>query len=216
MGHEQLVGIGLLFDERRSGLHAFPGIGDGAFQGRHTSPQAKGSDHQPGVAKYLLGLEHALALYTAQEVFHGDMYVLQGEGRGVGDTNAVLVLRLARCKALHALFEDEKGIAIGREGHDGVHVGDAAVGDELLVAVQTIADDPAILLDPIGARADGGQIAARCGFGDGIGHQQPLFGDARQPLGLLFRRASDQDRVQAKGGSQHRAGQAQVDAGQGF
>ena len=216
VGHEQFVGECLLVDERRAGLHALLGIADGALQGGHPPAQAKRGDHQPRKAEHLLGLDHSLPFHPADQVLDGDEHVLQGEGSGVRDADAVLVLCLAGRKALCALFDDEEGESAGRFGEDGVQVGDAAVGDELLVAVEPVANDPAILRDRVCPGADHGQVASGSGFGDPVGDEHALLGDLAHPQGLLLGRSPNDDRVQAEERGQHRAAQPQVDARDGF
>ena len=57
----------------------------------------------------------------------------------------MLVFRLVVGEALGALLHDKPTRPAGGIGQDGVDIGDAAVADPLLVAVDLVADDFAVL-----------------------------------------------------------------------
>ena len=83
----------------------------------------------------------------------------------------MLVLGLAGRQALGAALDDEEGRAAGRLRQDGVEVGDAAVADELLAAVEAVADRRAVLVDRRGRGLERGQVAARLGLGHAVGDE---------------------------------------------
>ena len=60
----------------------------------------------------------------------------------------MLVLRLVVREARRAFLHDEPARTAGRVRQNRVGVGDAAVADPLLAAVDLVADDPAVLAAP--------------------------------------------------------------------
>ena len=110
-----------------------------------------------------------------------------------------------------APLHDEPARAGGRIRQHRVRVGDAAVADPLLAAVDTVSHDAAVFLHAVRRGLQGAQIAAGVGLGGAVGEQQALFGDARQPEFLLLRRGPDGDRVAAQKRRQDGGGDAQVD-----
>ncbi len=96
---------------------------------------------------------------------------------------------------------------------DRVELRHAAVGDELLGAVEAIVRDRARrVAHRLGARLEGRHVAAGRRFGHPVGDDHPLAGDARQPARLLLRRAAHDDRIGAEADRQERRGHAQIDA----
>ena len=123
-----------------------------------------------------------------------------------------LSLRLVVGETRRALLHYEPTRAARRIRQNRVGVGDAAVADPLLAAVDLVADDLAVLHHAIRRGLQRPQIAARVRLGGAVGEQHAFLGDARQPELLLLRRGADGDRVAAQEGGEHRGGNAQVDA----
>ena len=92
---DQLVGVALLLGERAAGLDALGGVRDGPVERGPTGAEPEGGDHQAGVAEDLLGLDEPLALDAADEPVGVDRDVVEEEGGGVAEPDAVLVLGLA-------------------------------------------------------------------------------------------------------------------------
>src|SRR5262249_8219433 len=106
---------------------------------------------------------HEAATLLAEEGLRGHAAVLEDELGGVGRAYAELVLLLARAEALRPALDDEGGdallaLALVRHGHHHRGVGDAAVRDEGLRAVQ---DPRAAVPDRRGLRAPGVRARAR-------------------------------------------------------
>ena len=160
--------------------------------------EPEGGDHQAGVAEDRLGLDEPLALDAPHQGGGVHAYVGERDLGRIADADAVLVLGLAPGKARGAALHHEPARSAGGEGEDGIEVGEAAVADPLLVAVDPVAGDPAVLLDALGRGAQGAEIAAGLGLGGGIGHQEPFLGDAGEPELLLLRRAAEDDRIGAE------------------
>src|SRR5512140_3529681 len=195
VGDDELVRVRLLLAERRARLDALARVADGLLHGGHAGAEPERGDHQAREAEDGLRVREPLALHAADEVLHRDEDVLDGDGRGVRGADAVLVLGLARVPALRAALDDEEGGAVRRRGEAGVQLGHAAIGDELLRAVDLVADELAALDDAVGLRADGGQLAAGQRLGHRVGDDEALLRDAAHPLRLLLGRGADDDRI---------------------
>ena len=94
VGHDQLVGVSLLFRERRSGLNALGGVRNRAIERGPARAQAEGRHHQAGVAEDRLRLIQALAFHAADQPVGIDIDVVERKSGGVAEADAVLVLRL--------------------------------------------------------------------------------------------------------------------------
>ena len=110
------------------------------------------------------------------------------------------------------LGDDERGLAAVAElgvdgGDDDVHVGDAAVGDEDLGAVE----DPLVAVE-LGGGAQRLDVGAGAGLGDGVGAELDLVALAEalgHPAADLLGRAGGGD----AGGGQRGGGDGERDAG---
>ena len=125
------------------------------------------------------------SLLAAEQAAAGHAHVVEDHLGGVRGADAVLAELLALGEAFGAGRDDEAGLAAGAEfgvdgGHDDVDVGDAAVGDPGLGAVE----DPFVVgLVVDGAGADRADVAARVGFGDAEGAQLDVVGGAEHLRG---------------------------------
>jgi hypothetical protein len=136
---------------------------------------------------FQLGLE---ALSPPRRQSAGHAAVLQQHLGGVGGADAELALLLALAQAGGAGRDHEAGLAAMAEGrvdggHDHVDAGDAAVGDEDLLAVQdpvvAVADGPGAEAGDVGAGARlGDRERAHLGLGRGA---EQLGGPAGDLLG---------------------------------
>ena len=151
-----------------------------------TGTEPERGHHQPRVAEHLLRLHEPLALDAADEPIGVDRDVVEEEGGGVAEPDAVLVLGLAVGESLEARVEHEPRRTSGRVGEDRVEVGDTAVGDPLLAPRDAIADDHAVVGDGHRHRLQRPEVAPGLGLGGAVRHQQPLVGDASHPLLLLL------------------------------
>ena len=124
----------------------------------------------------------------------------------------MLVFGFVVGESLGVFFDDEPSRAGWRAGQDRVRSGDAAVADPLLVAVDLVADDAAILHHAVGGGAKSAEIAARFRFGRAVGEEQSFIGDAAQPDFLLVVRRTNRDGIAAEKSSQHRGCDSEIDA----
>jgi MFS family permease len=104
VGHDQLVGVALLFRKWRARLHAFLRIFDGAVQGCPATAQAERGDHQPRIAEHQLHLDQALALDLAQQLSGRDKYLIEQHGRCVAGPNSMFLFWFAMGQAFGACF----------------------------------------------------------------------------------------------------------------
>ena len=125
----------------------------------------------------------------------------------------MLVLGLAVREARGVTVDHEPGRPAGRQRQHRAGIGDAAVGDPLLAAVDPVADDRAVLEPGVGGRLQRAEVAAGLGLGGAVGQQEALLGDPAEPELLLLVGAADQDRVAAEEGGEHAGGDAEVDRG---
>ena len=152
-------------------------------------------------------------LHPAEQVLERNPAVLEDDLGGVRGADADLRLLLALAHAGRPLLDDERGLAAvaelgGDVGDDDVDVGDPAVGDEDLGAVE----------DPLVAVALGGgtqalDVGAGAGLGDGVSAELDLVADAEafgDPAGDLIGRA----RCGESGGGEAGAGDRERDAAQ--
>ena len=160
-----------------------------------------------GALELLVELVHA-----AQQLVVRDAAVLQDHLGGVAGADADLGLLVALAQARGLGADHERGLAAVAElgvdgGDDHVHVGDAAVGDEDLGAVQ----DPLVAVE-LGGGAQALDVGARLRLGHGVGAELDLIVGAealRDPAGDLLGRA----RGGEAGGREARAVDRQGDAG---
>jgi hypothetical protein len=209
--HDQLVGVALLLRQRRAGLDALGGVGNGAVETGPAAAQAEGGDHQPGVAEDRLGLLQALAFDVADQPVGRHQHLVEVDRGGIAGTDAVLVLGLAPAETLDPALDDEPARSARGEGQHAVEIGVAAVGDPLLGAGDPVAGELAVVDHRLGAGAERAEVAAGFRLGGAVGHQQPLAGDAAHPVALLFGGTAEDDRVAAQEGRQHAGGDAEVD-----
>ena len=143
----------------------------------------------------------------------GTSHVLEDHLGRVGGADAVLDLLLAHLEPGGAALHHEEAGAARRLGQDGVQVGDRAVGDELLGAVQAVGRDRFALHDRLGHGLERGHVAARLGLGDPVGHDQPLLGHAPQPPLPLLLGGAHAQRIAAQGDGQKGGGHPQIELG---
>ena len=120
-------------------------------------------------------------------------------------------------EARGALLDDEEGGAFRRVGEHGEEVGVAAVGDELLAAVDGVADDGAVVAgDRRGRGLEALEVAAGLRLGDPVGHDGAFFGQLAEPLLFLLVGGAHQDGVGAQVDGQEGRRHAQADLGHLF
>ena len=125
----------------------------------------------------------------------------------------MLVLGTVLGEPLGAAVKDEPGRPARGTGQDRVLVGDAAVADPLLAAVQPVSGDrPAVQHGSRGC-LQRGEVAARVGLRRTVGVQDAAFGDLGEPLALLLWRGADEYRVAAEEGGEHAGGDPHVEPG---
>ena len=90
----------------------------------------------------------------------------------------MLVLGLIVGEALGTFFDNEPTRTTGRIGENRVGIGDPAIADPLLVAVDLVPDDLSVFDYRICSGLQGAKIAARFGLGGAIGEEDSLFRDA--------------------------------------
>src|SRR5262245_13108916 len=139
----------------------------------------------------------ALADLTQEPVFR-DFTVLQQQRRSRGAALAQLVLFGARSGAGVVVFDDEAGEFFAVDfGEDYIDVGEPAVGDPHLLAVQ----NP---MRPFRIESRGGlgreSVGARPGFAQAIGRDPFARPDLRQVFFLLLLRAEINDRQKPDAG----------------
>ncbi len=151
-------------------------------------------------------------LLAAEQVLDRDAAVVEDDLGRVRGADAELGLLLALAQAGGVLADDEGGLAAGAErrvdgGDDDVDVGDAAVGDEDLGAVE----DPLVAV-ALRRRLQALHVGAGLRLGHRVGAELDLVAAAEalgDPLGDLLGRAGGGD---ARGGEAG-AGDRQGDAG---
>jgi hypothetical protein len=212
VGHDQLVRVALLLREWRSRLNALSRVGNCAIERGPASPQPKRRHHQTRVTEHGLRLNQPLTFHSAEQPVGVDVDVAECKSCGVAQSNAVLILRLVVAEAFRVFFYDEPTRTTGRVGQDCVGVSNSAVADPLLGSVDLVADDPAVLGDPVRGGLQRSQIAAGFRLSRAVGEQQSLFRDARQPVLLLLRSGAHGYWVAAEKCRQHSRGNAQINA----
>src|ERR1700687_1181631 len=180
MRHDQLVGITLLFRERSAALKAFGRIWNCAIECSPSGAKAERCHHEPCVSENSLSLIQALAFHASDQAVGININVVEREGRGVAEANAVLVFRFIVSETFRVFLNNEPSWPCGCAGQDRVCASDSAVADPLLVAVNLVADDFAVFHDSIGSGAERPQIAARLWFRGAVGEKQDLISDAAQ------------------------------------
>ena len=211
MRHDQLVRVSLLFRQRRSGLDALGRIWNRTIECSPARPKAKRRHHQARVTEYSLRLIQPLACDATNQTVGIDVDIIESQGRGVAEADAVFVLWFVVRKTLRALFDDEPTRTAGRVGQHRVSAGDSAVADPLFIAVDFVSDHAAILQDRVCRSTKSSQIASGFRFRCAVGEQQPFVRDAAQPEFLLLRRRAYSDRIAAKKGSQHGSCDPEID-----
>ena len=111
-----------------------------------------------------------------------------------------------------ALLDEKEGRSVGGRGQHRVELGEAAVGDELLGAVDLVALELAVLDHALGLGADGRQLAARQRLGHGVGDDQPLVADAAKPVLALLLGGAHHDGIGAEEDGEKGGGHAEVEA----
>ena len=179
----------------------------------HAAAEAEGRDHQAREAEHRLGVNEALALDAAEQVLGGHEDVLEDDRRGVRRADAVLVLVLARDEPRRALLDQKEGRSVGSRGQHRVKLGETAVGDELLGAVDFVALELAVFEHPVGLGSNGRQLAARQRLGHGVGDDQTLVADAAKPVLALLLGGAHHDGIGAEKDGEKGRGHAEVEAG---
>jgi hypothetical protein len=149
----------------------------------------------------------ALAL-LAEQVLGGDAHVGEADRGGRGRADAHLVLVRPMANAFPGRLDDERGNLAARPvgaGEHGIQVGDAAVGDPDLLAVQ----DPAAVGLPACGRPQRRGVRPGTGFGQAEGGNHLAARQLREVAGALRRVAEQQDALHADGavradGQRHR------------
>ena len=201
-------------DSGPAGLDPLGRVRDGPIERRPAGAQAEGGDHQAGVTEDELGLNESLTLDPADQPISRHLDVVEEEGGGVAEADAVLVLGLAVGKARGVAVDHEPRRATRGVGQDGVEIGDAPVADPLLLPGDPVGGDSAVVAGHrLGDGLQRTEVAARLRLGRAVRHQEPLGRDASQPQRLLVRRSPHHDRVAPEERRQHRRGDTQVDAG---
>ena len=119
----------------------------------------------------------------AQHVLHGNLRILEDErGRGGALDPHLLLLGAGGDAGEGALHEERREVLAVDLGEDGVEVGEAAVGDELLRAVQDVVF---AVRGQRGDRAASQRVAAGFGLGEAVGGD-PLGGDDLGEVLLLL------------------------------
>ena len=193
-------------------MNALGGIRNGAIERRPSGAQPESRDHHAGVAEDHLRLNQALAFDAADQAIGVNVDIVKRQRGRVAQTDTVLVLRLVVREALGACVDNEPGGPGGRVGQNRVVVGDAAVRDPLLAAVDLVADDLAIFLDAVGGGLQRAQVAAGFRLGCAVGEENALVGDPAQPLLLLLGSGAEGDRIAAQERGEKRGGDAEIDA----
>ncbi len=129
----------------------------------------------------------------ADQVRGGNAAVLERQLGGVGGAHAELVLLAPGAEALRAALDHDRGDALlagGAIGHRQHHrgVGDAAVRDEVLGAVQH-----EVVAVPHGGRAHPAGVGPRARLGEPPAAHLLAAGERRQPALLLLRAAEEMD-----------------------
>ena len=176
-------------DDGAAELHALLGVRVGLLERRPGDAHGESRDAR---ARLVEGLHdgHESAAGGAEHVLLGDLHVLEEDLGGVRGADAQLVLVAAHAYALVVAADDEAGEAVIGLGEHGVDVGDAAVGDEALLAVE---DETVTLV--LGGRLDGRDVAAGLGLGQAERGELGvlLVAEPGQPLLLLLLGAGDLD-----------------------
>src|SRR5437588_8670712 len=94
-----------------------------------------------------------------------DVDIAEGERGGVAEANAVLVFRFIVRESLCVFLYDEPARASRGVGENRVGIGDSAIADPLLVAVDLVADDLAPPPPRLCSSPDRAELAAGFGLG---------------------------------------------------
>jgi len=205
------VGKALLAIQGLAELDPLQPIGNRTVEGLLTGAETKGRDHQPGETEDLVGLVEPLALREPEEVIRRHLDTLHNDLRGIGGADPVLVLgRTDREARGVALDDEERGSA--RSPHQySVDLGYAAIGDELLGAVDPVCPDlPFFIEDWLGHRLEASDVRAGLRFGDPIGNDETLLADAPEPVFLLLLGTADDDRVDPETDREKGGGDAEI------
>src|SRR5215469_5151223 len=107
----------------------------------------------------------------------------------------MLVLRLIVSKAFGAFLYDEPARPARGIRQDRIEVGDSAVANPLLAAIDLVSDYLAALHDAVGCGLERAQIAAGVRFRGPVRKQNSLLRDAAQPELLLLQSRADCNRI---------------------
>ena len=213
VGQDQLVGEALFGEENLAELGSFVSVADRALDRFLPGAEAEGCDHQPGKAEDLVGLVETVALLEAEELSGGNLDAVEDHLGRIGSPDAVLDFVVPDAQTLGRSLDDEERRPAGGAGENGVEIGDPAVGDELFGARDPVGDDSARGVgDGVGDGCQGGDVAARRRFGDGIPDDQPFLGDPAEPRLPLLVGAADDDRVDSQRDGEECRRHAEVDA----
>ncbi len=163
----------------------------------HAEPER--GDRNSSAVEHAHGVDKSVA-FLAEQVFHGDLAVLENHFRGIAGAQAEFVFLLPRTEALGSLLDHERRKSVRvrrfiRHGDDDHHVGVMSVGDERLAAVQ----HPLIALaDGRAARASG--VGAGTGFGESPAADPFAGREFGNVLPALLFVAGDEDVVRAERG----------------
>src|SRR5215813_23715 len=192
----------LVFDRaeigyRLSELAALGGVFRGQLQRVFAAADAARAEFEAAEVENVERDQVALA-YLAKEPVFRDFAVLQQQRRRRGAALAQLVFFGARSGAVVVVFDDEAGEFFAVDfGEDYIDVGERAVGDPHLLAVQ----NP---MRPFRIESRGGlgreSVGARPGFAQAIGRDPFARPDLRKVFFLLLLRAEINDRQKPDAG----------------
>ncbi len=208
---DEFVGEALLLRQWPAALFALSGVGDRPIEGLPPTAEAERGDHQAGVPEDLLGLHEPLARLVADEVVRGNRHLVEEEGRGVREAQAVLVLGRPGGEAGGVLGDDKPGRALRGLRENRREIGNRAVGNPLFAPIEDVCRDLAVV---VCHRCRGGrhrpEVAAGFGFGRAVSEHDALLGDGSEPFLLLLLGGADDDRVGPEEGGEDGGGQPDV------
>ena len=174
-GHiRQLKGNALLGGNGLAELDTFFGIGQRVLKGSLSDPQCLGGNTDTAAVQRGHGDFEALAL-LAQQVFLGNLYVVEDQLRRGGGADAHFIIVVTELEAfptlLHNKSRDAPGADVRRgDGEDHIGVRLWRVGDEDLAAVE----------QPVVALVNGSSFRT-AGIGAGVGFRQAKSADLFSP-----------------------------------
>ena len=178
----QLEGDGLVGGERPAELDALLRVVERVLEGGAADAEGEAADHGTGALERGEGAEGAAASAgsrrcarrRAEAVAGGHAAVLEDDVGGPGGADAHLLPDGAHGEAGRALLDGEGAeaaplLALVLGGEDDVDVGDAAVGDEALGAVENV-----VVAVADGGGGDVGDVGAGLRLGEAVGAQPEL------------------------------------------